>query len=169
MGSPRSVPGIAIGAARAAAAGATVGAMKWVRRIHSWLGVLFAPSILFFLLSGMFQISGCHEADNAPPGWIVRMAQIHMKQTVEMPRRRSPPPSVARAGGTAEPAAAPAAPKPAPPTTTPLKLFFFVMAIGLMSSTVLGGYMAFTPKRDRKLLAVLLAIGTLLPVLLMTL
>jgi hypothetical protein len=149
----------------------TVAAMKWIRRLHAWLGVLFAPSILFFVLSGMFQIAGCHEgeAGSEPSSWIVRLAQIHMKQTIEMPRKRAPAP-VARTGPPpAEPAAASPAPKPAPAVTMPLKVFFFVMAIGLMCSTVLGGYMAFTPKRDRTLLAVLLAIGTLLPIALMML
>jgi hypothetical protein len=143
--------------------------MKRVRRIHSWLGVLFAPSILLFVLSGMFQIAGCHEgeAGNDPPRWIVHMAQLHMKQTIDMPRRRSPPPAVARAAGAADgPAVVASAPTP---TTMPLKLFFFAMAIGLFCSTLLGLYMAFTPKRDRRLLAGLLAVGTLLPVALMTL
>jgi hypothetical protein len=145
--------------------------MRWIRRIHSWLGVLFAPSILFFLVSGTFQIAGCHEraAGNDPADWIVRMAQVHMKQTIEMPRRRSPPPAARTGAPAAEPAAAPSAPRAAPPTTMPLKVFFFAMAIALMSSTLFGLYMAFTPRRDRALFAILLALGVLLPTALMML
>jgi hypothetical protein len=146
--------------------------MRWIRRIHSWLGVLFAPSILFFVLSGMFQIAGCHEAEpgDEPPGWIARMARLHMKQTLEMPRKRSPPPAASPRGSTAtaSPAMSPA-PKPVPPTTMPLKLFFFTMAIAVMSSTLFGLYMAFAPRRDRKLLAGLLATGAVLPIVLMML
>jgi hypothetical protein len=146
--------------------------MRWFRRIHSWLGVLFAPSILLFVLSGLFQIAGCHEgeAGNDPPAWIVRISRLHMKQTIEMPRKRSAPPAVARTGQTgAQPDAPAPASKAPPPTTMPLKIFFFTMGICLMASTLLGIYMAFTPKRDRTLFAALLATGTLLPIVLMML
>lgn len=146
--------------------------MKWIRRIHSWIGVLFAPTILLFVVSGMFQIAGCHEgeAGNEPPSWIVRMARLHMKQTIELPRKRAPPPAAARPSppATEAPVASPA-PRPAPPTTMPIKVVFFAMAIGLLCSTLFGLYMAFTPTRDRKLLVCLLAIGALLPVVLITL
>ena len=144
--------------------------MRSIRRIHSWLGVLFAPTILLFVVSGMFQVAGCHEgeAGNEPPEWIVRMARIHMKQTLELPRKR-PAPAVTRTEPTAGAVTAAPAPKRATPTTMPLKLFIFAMAIGLLGSTLLGLYMAFTPQRDRKLLAVLLAIGTALPIALMML
>ena len=36
--------------------------MKSVRRIHAWLGVLFAPTIIFFALTGTLQMYGLHDA-----------------------------------------------------------------------------------------------------------
>jgi hypothetical protein len=139
--------------------------MKWIRRVHSWLGVLFAPSILMFALSGILQLSGCHEgeAGDEPASWVVRLSQLHMKQTVELPRRRAAKPAPT---APTMAAAVPTAPR-TQPNTTPLKIFFTLMAFGLMASTLLGLYMAFTPKRDRRLLAALLALGTIGPILLM--
>jgi len=144
--------------------------MKSIRRIHGWIGVLFAPSLLVFALSGLFQMYGCHEGDGAdqPAGWIVRLAQIHMKQTVTAPRKRPPRPQPNAAPAVA-PSPAPAAERPSPPTTAPLRLFFAAMTIGLLASTLLGLAIALTSKRDRALHVGLLVAGVAVPILLMML
>jgi hypothetical protein len=155
--------------------------MKLIRRLHAWLGVIFAPSILLFAFSGIVQMFGCHEAEGTTPGVLARMAQIHMKQTVELPRRRASKPAAAAAkpadptasepprGGPPSPAASPGGAQPTQPTTMPLKVFFTAMSFGLIASTLLGLYMAFRPKRDRVLFAGLLAAGTVVPIVLMML
>jgi hypothetical protein len=166
--------------------------MKSIRRIHGWLGILFAPSLLLFALSGVLQMFGCHEGQgsSAPAGWIVRLAQIHMKQTVEVPRGRGPKPAPAQpapgasaspgagAGAAERPAEAPAearaegpaeGPRPArsQPTTMPLKIFFTLMSFGLFASTLLGLYIAFNSKRDRGLHVGLLIAGLVIPIVLL--
>ena len=148
--------------------------MKWIRRLHAWLGVGFAPSIVVFVLSGLLQMWGAHEGEDGsePAGWIVRLAQLHMKQTIELPRRRGPAPAPTATATAAPPKAAAAEPPPPRrprPTTMPLKLVFTLMSLGLLVSTGLGVYMAFTPKRDRRLMAVLLAAGVVVPIALMML
>ena len=35
---------------------------KRLRDLHNWLGVFFAPGILFFALSGVLQTFGLHES-----------------------------------------------------------------------------------------------------------
>jgi hypothetical protein len=150
--------------------------VKTIRRLHAWLGVLFAPSIILFALSGMCQLYGCHEGegDDQPAGWVVRIAQLHMHQTVQVPGQRKKRPEPPAASPTTSSDAPPAAPAPAEarpprPTTGPLKAFFCAMSIALMLSSIAGLYIAFTSKRDRGLHIGLLAAGIVLPILLMLL
>ncbi len=137
--------------------------MKSIRRIHGWLGVLFAPSIILFALTGALQMFGLHETERGEtPGFIAKIAMIHTHQTDEVPVRKpqlAPPKTDA--------------PRPAPqaqaerPSTLPLKLFFLVMALSLIVSSVLGVWIAFVSKLDRNLHIGLLALGLVLPVVLL--
>lgn len=133
--------------------------MKLVRKLHLWMGMLFAPSILFFALSGAFQIYGLHEGDG--PAWIARLALVHKDQLLSAPSR--PPRPV-------EAAAKPEAGRPASPPrerahpSQPLKAFFLLMSLGLMTSTGLGIYLAFGYKRDRVTIVGLLIAGTIIPI-----
>jgi len=132
--------------------------MKLARKLHLWLGMLFAPSILFFSISGAFQILGLHEGPDAP-AWISELALIHKDQMVSAPAR----------------APRPEAPKPATPpnpqpprepahASAPLKAFFLAVALGLIASTSLGIYLAFAYKRDRVTTLALLGAGIVVPV-----
>ena len=161
--------------------------MKSIRRVHAWLGVLFAPSIIFFALTGALQMFGLHESENGePPGLVSKMAMVHTHQTSTIPQRaqrgpRPQPPVAADDGdekpeagveaerrpeGGARPGGAPTA-RPERPTTMPLKIFFTLMAISLIVSSVLGLWIAFTSKRDRALHVGLLVAGFILPVVLL--
>lgn len=148
--------------------------MKSIRRIHGWLGVLFAPSIILFALSGMFQLEGCHEAEDGHPpnSLVVRLSMIHMHQTAELPKRRQRPPQPPKAAETGSAAASPAQP-PRPPEGeqeepfNPLKWFFILMSLALMTSSVLGVWIAFTSKRDQKLHIGLFVAGIALPVVML--
>ena len=139
--------------------------MKSIRRIHAWLGVLFAPTIIFFALTGTLQMYGLHDvAAGETPGLIAKAGMVHTHQTatVQMrPARVQPPhtdqPKPAEAEG----------PRPAKPTTMPIKLFFTLMAISLIASSVLGLWIAFTSKRDRRLHLGLLVAGVVLPIVLL--
>jgi hypothetical protein len=131
--------------------------MKTIRKLHFWIGTLFAPTIVFFALSGAFQILKLHEGGG--PAWIAKLGQIHKDQTIaEVPARKAPPAS--------------AAPKPAEPRveraephrSTVLVVWFLAMALGLLISSGLGIYMAFAYKRDRVVIVSLLAAGTVIPI-----
>lgn len=54
--------------------------MKNVRVVHFYLGVFFAPMIVFSL-SGVLQVFKLHESYRATPGaagdWIAWMGQVH--------------------------------------------------------------------------------------------
>ena len=137
--------------------------MKLVRKLHLWMGMLFAPSIVFFALSGALQITGLHEGDG--PAWIARLALVHKDQLLSAPRRPPRPPDPAPGADAPKPEAARAAspPRERPHPSQPLKLFFFVMALGLITSTGLGIYLAFGYKRDRVTILGLLAAGAIIP------
>lgn len=139
--------------------------MKSIRRIHAWLGVLFAPTIIFFALTGTLQLYGLHDLEaGETPGLVAKAAMVHTHQTTRVPVRQ------ARPEPAADHAAKPAAPKrerPAHPTTMPIKLFFTLMAISLVASSILGLWIAFTSKRDRGLHLGLLVAGFVLPIVLL--
>ena len=149
--------------------------LKRVRLLHLYLGLLFAPSILFFSFSGAFQLFHLHEAQpgdsSQPPGWIVTMAQIHKDQNLdvhEKPLRGASKPSAASEGGEApRPAKSGQSkvPQEEPKEHLALKWYFCFMAVGLIATTFLGIYMAFKYNRDRRLIWGLLLAGVVIPLL----
>jgi hypothetical protein len=141
--------------------------MKLVRKVHFWLGTFFAPSIIFFALSGTLQVCGLHEGPGAS-AVATRLAQIHKSQTLAMPQRRPrpTPPPLANATIAAPPrdAGSGAAPSGEHGPSTPLQAFFVLMSISLIVSSGLGVYMAFQYKRDRRVIVGLLVAGVVLPI-----
>jgi len=140
-------------------------AMRTIRLLHRYLGLFFAPAILFFSFSGALQTFGWHETTRGrsyePPAWIVRMSQLHKKQTLSVPAPKTK---------------APKGPISDPPTDPikkdtrdvkmkfVLKCFVFIMSIGLMLSTVLGVIMALRYGKDARLIWALVLVGFLFPV-----
>jgi len=137
----------------------TAKTMRTLRQFHLYLGMLFAPAILFFAFSGMLQTFDFHEAENNPPHWIKLIAQIHKKQ--DFPKPRKPRPDAKR------PAGAEAAPPPAQHSPFPLKVFTGLMSIGLMLSTLLGIWIALSMRSSRIVAIVMLGAGTALPIALL--
>ena len=138
--------------------------MKLARKLHLWLGLLFAPSIIFFAFSGALQIMGLHEGAGAS-GWISELALIHKDQMVSAPPR-APRPKPAEAAAAPQPEPHPDA-HDAPHASKPLKAFFLLMALSLISSSGLGIYLAFAYKRDRVTVIALLAAGVIVPLILL--
>ncbi|HEV2914225.1 MAG TPA: hypothetical protein VGX92_13175 [Pyrinomonadaceae bacterium] len=120
--------------------------MKWIRQLHFYLGVLFAPMIIFLAFSGALQTFRLQDSPKGggtytPPAWIVRLAEVHINQrTARDPGAR---PSV------------------------PLKWFMVVMALGLITTSILGLYMAFTYNYDKRLIVGLIILGFVIPVALL--
>jgi hypothetical protein len=138
--------------------------MKSIRRVHGWLGVLFAPTIILFALTGMLQLYGLHDLDaGEQPGLVAKLAMIHTHQTASVPVRTPRPQPAPQPDAKPQPDR----PKPEKHSTMPLKLLFTAMALALMTSSVLGVWIAFTSKRDRNLHIGLLAAGVVLPIFLL--
>ncbi|PWK87787.1 hypothetical protein [Fulvimonas soli] len=159
--------------------------LKFTRQLHLYLGVFTAPMLLFFAVTGGLQTFGWHEAARdgsgyRPPAWLASLSMLHKKQTTVAPARRPRPeaagaeraaaPTADAQAGTGEhrpPAGAEARPPRTPPRhLLPMKIFFVLVSLGLLLSTLTGVYMAYRFTRRPRLVSALLAAGVAVPVLL---
>jgi hypothetical protein len=150
---------------------AQVKILKVTRLLHLYLGVFTAPAILFFAFSGALQTFSLHSSVKGstykPARWIVVMAQLHKKQTVELPPRKPqlPVPSPKDRTDPAENAVRPAqASDPAAHNPLPLKIFFVVVSVGLFVSTASGFYMSYKYSRNKLIPDGLLLMGIVAPI-----
>ncbi len=153
-----------------------------IRKLHLYLGTLFAPAILFFSFTGILQTIGLHEADDPaaarPAAWIVAIASLHKEQHLPQPKAHKADGPVAdmRAGNVEQDRRAAASTAPAGDeqkaeskqnlSQTLLKAFVVSMAIGLIASALLGIYIALGNPRTRRTAILMLAVGTILPIVL---
>lgn len=108
--------------------------MKNIRLVHFYLGVFFAPLILFFAFTGILQVFKLHETYRQTPGsqgdWVAWFGQFHKEQAWIAPK------------------VAPATP-PKPKELQPMRWPVALMGVALIASTLLGLYMAFNYPRRR--------------------
>lgn len=154
--------------------------LAWMRQLHLYLGVFSAPAILFFAFTGVLQTFSLHEnardGSYQAPAWIKVLAQIHKKQTYQVPIRKPMPlagvPLVTKAAhpkaANAQPVAPSAqSPRPAQHNPLPLRIFFLVVGISLALSTFTGLWMSWKYRRSRALLYGLFVAGVIVPIVLM--
>ena len=96
--------------------------IKVMRNIHLYLGVFFAPLLLFFIISGSMQTFNLHEASKdgsyKPPAIIKSFSDVHKDQ---------------RWGEG----------KTAPKSSVPFRWLVILMSVGILATTILGIVMAF--------------------------
>ncbi|SRR5258708_7462461 len=117
--------------------------LKTIRKVHLYLGTIFAPLVIFLAFSGALQTFELHD----PPqdsffkshGWIMTLAQIHKNQRTEGP--------------------------PSKRHSLTLRWFFVIASTGLMVTSSLGIYMAFKYSKKHALVYLSLALGIGLPIL----
>jgi uncharacterized iron-regulated membrane protein len=147
--------------------------LKLMRKLHLYIGVFIAPALLFFAFTGALQTFSLHETTQGstykPPSWAVKLGQLHKKQTLELPVRKPHPVTDAPKGDkpvdTVPAKTDVQAPKPK--THLPMKIFFLLVAIGLLTSTVTGLYMAFRYSRNWIVITGFLLAGIIVPLLLL--
>lgn len=134
--------------------------VRTARIVHRFLGIFFAPSILFFALSGIFQVLGWHQtvrgASHTPPQWIQEMAQIHKKQTWDLPAQKPANPSTDKLAPSKKLSKAPV-------SKLALKLFVLAMSVALIATTLLGIIMALLYGGDWRIASAVLLLGVLIP------
>lgn len=158
--------------------------LRLFRTLHLYIGIFISPALLFFAFTGALQTFSFHETTQGssykPPKWIATLAQLHKKQTMEVPVRKPRPPfAEGPAGGgrgdhPGDAAKAPggtqsAAPQPSakPKSHLPMKIFFLMVSIGLFVSTLTGLYMSYKYKRNKLVVTGVLAAGVVVPLVLL--
>lgn len=141
--------------------------MLKIRKIHAYLGLLIAPSVLFFALSGTLQLFSLHEAHGPyhPPAILQTLGNVHKDQVLSEPDEHHGSP-VAPAAQDDDHAGASLHVEDTPKIKTyVLKWLFALVGLGLFSSTVLGLWIALRYTRTPFLSWGLLIAGAVVPVL----
>ncbi len=142
-----------------------------MRRVHLYLGMFSAPAILFFAFTGILQTLSLHDfsrdGNYQPASWIVVLAQIHKKQTLKVPERKSAQPPNAKVSERKIPKGIDTPVSSNQHQAMPMKIFFVLIGVGLFFSTVSGMVMAWKFKRDRRVSLGLFIAGTVVPILLL--
>lgn len=114
--------------------------VRWLRRIHLYLGVFFAPLLLFFVLTGWYQTvtpdrrKGVADSDD----WLSRMNRVHVEQYY--PTRSAEGYS-----------------------TKAFSLLVVAMSVALAATTLLGVVLAFQVIKNKGLVWISLALGIIVP------
>jgi hypothetical protein len=120
--------------------------VRLLRQLHLYLGCVFAPLLIFFAVSGSWQIFYWHEAERGnpagyqPPHVLVVLSNIHKEAHIPPTKLKSP---------------------------TPLRYFMFAAAIGLVATTIIGVIMAYRFSQRPMVATVCLGIGIIVPVVML--
>ena len=153
----------------------TPAVMLTVRQWHTYIGAFVAPSVLFFAFTGSLQLFSLHEAHGAytPPAIFEALGHVHKDQVLSLKAKPGAKGAQAEdehdhdhAGGGDHHGAAKTPPPPKPWPVMALKWLFLTVAIGLMTSTLLGLWLAFTFGRRKGVVLALFVAGAVLPLLL---
>ena len=115
-----------------------------LRMIHLYLGCIFAPLLVFFVVSGCLQTFDLHESRKDgyhAPAVFRSMASVHQYQSWPDPNQKSP-------------------------SSEGFRIFVLLMSTGFLITTVLGVMMALQSSRPIIVWGCLLA-GTVIPILLL--
>ena len=170
--------------------------MQWLRLSHLYLGLFTAPALIFFSFTGALQTLSLNDrspdGSYTPPHWISVLAQIHKKQSAQLPQRKAAPPEAAPRGQkaafspenqerTASQAAQqsaqatpnPTSPKARQPAFQPprkplgMQVFFLLVCVSLFGSTFSGAWMAWKYHRSRIAIGAVFLAGIVIPLQLM--
>ena len=118
--------------------------MKFLRSLHLFLGCLFAPMLIFFAVTGSWQLFNWHESKRdktytAPPA-LAALSFVHKDAHLPGTPGRQP---------------------------TPLRYFMLATAFGLVATSIVGIIMAYKFSRRPLVATICLLLGIVLPGLLL--
>jgi hypothetical protein len=142
--------------------------MATIRTWHFYIGMLIAPSVLFFAVTGALQLFSLHEAHGAytPPSIIVKLSSVHKDQVFKAGHHHdhAKPKAEAPDADAGQPAKHDDDDHKMKTSTLILKIFFFwVVAGGLTVSTLFGIWIGVTHPKRRRAAWILLALGAVIP------
>jgi uncharacterized iron-regulated membrane protein len=114
--------------------------MKFLRQLHLYLGCIFAPTLIFFAVTGSWQLFNWHQSSKdhsyVTPRVLASLSYLHKESHLPGTPGRKP---------------------------TPLRYFMAAAAVGLVTSTVLGVIMAYRFSRRPLVASICLLSGILVP------
>ncbi len=118
--------------------------MKALRRIHLYLGVFFAPILLFFIITGWYQTVTVNrqKAIGEAEDWVSKMTSVHVDQVYPSETAESY-------------------------STGAFQVFVVLMSIALIITLLLGVILAFKSLRVKWPVWVSLVLGFVVPILLL--
>jgi hypothetical protein len=137
--------------------------MPSIRVWHSYIGILIAPSVIFFALTGALQIFNLHESHGSytPPVLIEKLSSLHKDQVFEQKHHDQ----AEAESKSDQPPPPPEEHEEAPRLGTMLlKWFFLFVALALTASTVLGLWIGLTHIQRKRTGWWMLLAGVLLPI-----
>jgi hypothetical protein len=137
-----------------------------IRRLHVWVSVFVAPSLIFFSVTGALQTFRIPDQKDASV-LLVKLARVHKDDVFAV--KPAPPPrpqGAGPAGRRPTEAAAPTKP-PARPSTQGAKWFFALVSVAVAITTVLGLWMALAYSRDRLWMWILMIAGAAIPIVIL--
>ena len=140
-----------------------------VRRLHMYVSVFVAPSLLFFALTGALQTFRIPD-QKAAPELIQKLARVHKDDVfaIKPPKPKRPDAAGGHQGGARETMEKAPEAKPQPkPSTTVLKWFFAAISAGIVLTTLFGLWMALVQSRQKLVLWALLIAGAAAPILIL--
>ena len=142
-----------------------------IRRWHMYIGMLTAPSLVFFCLTGAVQVFSLHEAHGSyrPFEFVEKLSSVHKDQVLEKHEHNEDAEHEHHAEHDEHQEHGDDDDDNMTAGTLALKIFFLLASLALTVSAVLGAWIAVTQSREKKLCWVLLATGTVLPLLLLAL
>lgn len=148
--------------------------MTRIRQWHSYIGLFIAPSVLFFALTGAAQLFSLHESHGnyEPPAIVEKLSSVHKDQVFEFGDHHGKPAPETEAAKSDVGVPAAGAEEHGDKSELPtylLKAFFLLVALCLATSTALGLWMGLTQMRRKPVAWLLVAAGTLIPVVLLLL
>jgi hypothetical protein len=139
-----------------------------LRRWHAYIGLIIAPSVLFFAVTGALQIFNLHESHGTYRAamLIQKLSKVHKDQVFEEPREEAAP-AAAPADNASSPHPADDDDDKMSAPTLVLKWFFLIVSVGLIFSTSVGMWMGITQLRKARLAWTLILVGTVVPIVLL--
>ena len=140
--------------------------LRAVRKIHLYFGLFISPAILFFAFTGAVQTLSLHEAAGSsykPPAVLAELGYLHKHGAFAMPV--PDPPKADKPGEKTPKSETILANKQR--QHLPMKIFFLLVSIGLLTSTSTGIYMSYKYNRSKVLVTGALLAGIVIPMVLM--
>jgi hypothetical protein len=142
------------------------GTIKAIKLTHRYLGLFFAPVIVFFSFSGALQTLGLHSpaqgSNYLPARWIIYMAQLHKKQTPTLPVAKAKTPASDSGAARVD-----SPKKEVPNARRALQFFVVLMSAALIATTLLGIVMALAYGGNQRVTVLILVAGARFPVCIM--